>query len=83
MAHPTAALCREQQAIQLALAANEQLESRKKIALVAAAAWSEEAIIAEKREQRRVALSALDEAIVQEFADEDAAKLNAEIQSRD
>ena len=76
---PTAAHCREQQAIQLALATNEPLESRKKIALVAAAAWSEEAKIADKREQRKTALSELDASIAQEFADEaeaDAQKLS-------
>jgi hypothetical protein len=71
---PTAAHCREQQAVQLALAANEPLEARKKIALTAAAAWSEEAIAAGKREARKTALSELDTAIAQEFADEDQAQ---------
>jgi hypothetical protein len=76
---PTAAHCREQQAVQLALAANEPLEARKKIALTAAAAWSEEAIAADKREARKTALSELDAAIAQEFAAEAAALRTPEI----
>ena len=45
----SAAHCREQQALQLAKAANEPLESRRKIALTAAKAWEVEAALAEKR----------------------------------
>lgn len=70
--HLSAAHCREQQAIQRALAESEPLESRRKIASSAAAAWGVEALEAAKRESRTTALSTLDSAIVQEFADEDA-----------
>jgi hypothetical protein len=68
----TAAHCRAQQAIQLALATSEPLESRRKIAMVAAAAWAAEAIEAAKRESGKTALDLLDTAIAMEFADEDA-----------
>jgi hypothetical protein len=64
--------CRHQQTIQLALADSEPLERRKKIALVAAAAWGKEAIEAEKRESGKTALSLLDSEIAKEFADEDS-----------
>lgn len=76
---PTAAHCREQHAIQLALADSEPLESRKKIALVAAAAWGKEAVDAAKREARKTALDRLDTAIAQEFADEDTALRSEQI----
>jgi hypothetical protein len=75
----TAAHCRAQQAVQLALAEAEPLESRKKIALVAAAAWGKEAIDAENRETGKAALNRLDAAISQEFADEDAANQPTQI----
>jgi hypothetical protein len=70
----TAAHCREQQVIQLALANSEPLERRKKIALIAAAAWGKEAVDAGKREGRKLALDKLDASIAQEFADEDTAQ---------
>jgi hypothetical protein len=75
----TAAHCRAQQQIQLALAASEPLESRRKIALVAAAAWAAEAAEAAKRESGKTALDRLDRAIALEFADEDASDPPASI----
>jgi hypothetical protein len=73
----SAAHCRAQQAVQLALAESEPLESRKKIALVAAAAWGAEAVEAENRESgKTVSNSQLDDDIAREFADEDAAGFN-------
>jgi hypothetical protein len=51
--HPTLAMCRAQEARQLALAADAALSNVKGVALLAAAAWAKEAIIAERREQRR------------------------------
>ena len=45
-----AAICREQQALQLALSISDPLERRRKIAATAAKAWGLEAIEAEKRE---------------------------------
>jgi hypothetical protein len=69
--HLTATHCRAQQAIQLAKAESEPLESRKKIALVAAAAWDAEATDAEKREGKSQSpQDQLDAAITQEFARE-------------
>ena len=65
----SAAICREQEARQLLLAESDALESRRKIASVAATAWASEAIEAEKREARRVtALDKLDAEITLEFA---------------
>jgi hypothetical protein len=75
----TALHCREQQAIQLALADSEALDTRKKIALVAAAAWGKEAVDAAKREARKTSLTELDATIAQEFADEDAVGLPHQI----
>jgi hypothetical protein len=75
----TAQHCREQQAIQLALADSEALETRKNIALIAAAAWGKEAVDATKREARKTSLTELDAAIAQEFADEDEAGLPPQI----
>ncbi len=77
--HLTAAHCRAQQAIQLAKAESEPLESRKKIALVAAAAWGVEAADAEKREAGKFISTdeKLDAAIAQEFASEAAADARA------
>jgi hypothetical protein len=69
--HLTATHCRAQQAIQLAKSESEPLESRKKIALVAAAAWGAEATDAEKREGKTLnPQDQLDAAITQEFARE-------------
>lgn len=65
----SATLCRAQEARQLLLAANESLESRRKIALVAANAWAAEAISAEKYEAGQSdALDVLDMEIAEEFA---------------
>lgn len=50
---PTLAMCRTQEARQLALAADAPLTNVKDVAILAAAAWAKEAIAAERREQRR------------------------------
>lgn len=69
-----AATCREQEARQLDLAANDPLESRRKVAAAAAKAWGLEAIQAEKREAGHVSpRDKLDAEISTEFAEEDAA----------
>jgi hypothetical protein len=65
--------CREQEALQLAKAASEPLENRKKIALAAAKAWAVEAGLAEKRATKPEPLDKLDAEIALEFADEEAA----------
>ena len=49
----SSALCREQEAIQRARAASATLQNVRTIAENAAAAWSIEALTAEKRERRR------------------------------
>lgn len=65
--------CRQQEAIQLALAESEPLETRRKVATAAAKAWGLEAVEAEKRESVNEATpSKLDAAITLEFADEAA-----------
>jgi len=51
--NPTLAICRTQEARQRALAADAALTNVKGVAMLAAAAWAKEAIIAERREQRR------------------------------
>tara|TARA_R110000824_G_scaffold30860_2_gene100996 strand:- start:3248 stop:3490 length:243 start_codon:yes stop_codon:yes gene_type:complete len=64
--------CREQEALQLALAANDPLESRRKVAAAAAKAWGLEAIQAEKREAGHLSpRDKLDAEIAREFAEED------------
>jgi hypothetical protein len=68
----TAAHCREQQAIQLAKAESEVLESRRKIALVAAAAWGAEAVEADNRAAGKV--GAQDAVFAREFAEDEAAE---------
>ena len=69
-----AATCREQEARQLDLAANDPLESRRIVAAAAAKAWGLEAIQAEKREAGHLSpRDKLDAEIASEFADEDAA----------
>ena len=73
----SAAHCREQEALHLAKAANEPLESRRKIAETAAKAWASEAALADKRAAQMTPLDALDTAITQEFAREDAAEADA------
>ena len=65
--------CRQQQALHLAKAANEPLVSRRSIALTAAKAWGAEAVLADKRAAQSTPLDALDTAITQEFAREEAA----------
>ena len=66
-----AATCREQEARQLDLAANDPLESRRKVAAAAAKAWGLEAIQAEKREAGHVSpRDKLDAEITSEFAEE-------------
>lgn len=42
-----ASFCRQQEALQRALATSEPLENRRKIALTAAKAWESEALLAE------------------------------------
>ena len=61
-----ASTCREQEARQLDLAANDPLESRRIVAAAAAKAWGLEAIQAEKRE----AGDKVDAEIAREFAEE-------------
>ncbi|MEH6828237.1 hypothetical protein [Parasphingorhabdus sp.] len=69
-----ASVCREQEARQLDLAANDPLESRRKVAASAAKAWGLEAIQAEKREAGHVSpRDKLDAEIALEFADENEA----------
>ncbi len=64
-------ICRAQEARQLDLAANDPLESRRKIAAAAAKAWGLEAIQAEKREAGHIdPIDKLDAEITTEFADE-------------
>ncbi|MEJ6594281.1 hypothetical protein [Parasphingorhabdus sp.] len=66
-----ASVCREQEARQLDLAANDPLESRRKVAAAAAKAWGLEAIQAEKREAGHVSpRDKLDAEITIEFAEE-------------
>jgi hypothetical protein len=68
----SAAHCLEQQAAQLAIAAECALESRRAIALKAAAAWGVEAAAADKRESGQLAPhDLLDAEITREFALED------------
>ena len=70
-----ASTCREQEARQLDLAANDPLESRRKGAAAAAKAWGLEAIQAEKREAGHVSpRDKLDAEIALEFSDEDEAE---------
>ena len=71
--------CHEQEALQRARAAAEPLESRRKIALTAAAAWAVEGALAKTRALKQAPLDALDADIAREFAqeDEDAAALAA------
>ncbi|CAO1652019.1 hypothetical protein [Parasphingorhabdus sp. NYA22] len=70
-----ASTCREQEARQLDLAANDPLESRRKVAAAAAKAWGLEAIQAEKREAGHVSpRDKLDAEIALEFSDEDEAE---------
>ncbi|WP_417593847.1 hypothetical protein [Parasphingorhabdus sp.] len=66
-----AATCREQEARQLDLAANDPLESRRIVAAAAAKAWGLEAIQAEKREAGHLSpRDKLDAEIALEFAEE-------------
>lgn len=66
-----ASTCREQEARQLDLAANDPLESRRKVAAAAAKAWGIEAIQAEKREAGHLSpRDKLDAEIALEFAEE-------------
>tara|TARA_R110002110_G_scaffold87824_14_gene228651 strand:+ start:993 stop:1235 length:243 start_codon:yes stop_codon:yes gene_type:complete len=66
-----ASTCREQEAHHLNLAANDPLESRRRVAASAAKAWGLEAIQAEKREAGHVSpRDKLDAEITREFADE-------------
>ena len=66
-----AAICREQEARQLALSISDPLESRRKIAARAAKVWGQEAIEAEKREAGYVQpQDKADANITREFAEE-------------
>lgn len=70
-----AEICRAQEARQLDLAANDPLESRRKIAAAAAKAWGLEAIQAEKREAGHMdPIDKMDAEITIEFADEEKAE---------
>jgi hypothetical protein len=64
--------CQEQEALQRAKAAAEPLESRRKIALTAAAAWAVEGALAKTRALKQAPLDKLDADIAREFAEEDA-----------
>lgn len=67
--------CQEQEALQRAKAAAEPLESRRKIALTAAAAWAVEGALAKTRALKQAPLDKLDKLdadIAREFAEEDA-----------
>ena len=69
-----ASTCREQEAHQLDLAANDPLESRRRVAAAAAKAWGIEAIQAEKREAGHLSpRDKLDAEITREFAEESEA----------
>ena len=69
-----AATCREQEARQLDLAANDPLESRRIVAAAAAKAWGLEAIQAEKREAGHLSpRDKVDAEIAREFAEESEA----------
>ncbi len=75
----SALVCRQQIAIQQAIAENNPLETRRKIARAAVVAWTLEAQAADKREARQnPSLSALDTEIAEEFAAEDAAGLSSD-----
>ncbi len=50
---PSLAMCRTQEARQLAIAANAPLENVKGVAVLAAIAWAKEGITAQRREERR------------------------------
>ena len=66
-----ASTCREQEARQLDLAANDPLLSRRKVAAAAAKAWGIEAIQAEKREAGHESpRDKLDAEITREFVEE-------------
>ncbi len=66
-----AKMCREQQAIQLAIAENDPLQSRRDVAAAAAKAWGREALQADKREAGNVdPRDRLDAEITLEFAQE-------------
>lgn len=67
----SAAICRAQEARQIVIAATDPLESRRKIAAMAAKSWGLEAIEAEKREGGHIdPIDKLDAEITREFADE-------------
>ena len=64
----SAAMCREQEAIHLQIAAETNLENVRKRALAAARVWAAEAVEAESHEAgERDPLSAQDQAIAREF----------------
>lgn len=64
----SAAMCREQEAIHLQIAAETDLENVRKRALAAARVWAAQAVEAESYEAgERDPLSAQDEAIAREF----------------
>lgn len=50
--YPTSTLCRTQEARQRALASDTMLDNVRRIAENAAAAWANEAVVAERREAR-------------------------------
>lgn len=64
-------VCQQQEALQRAKAEAELLESRRKIALTAAAAWAVEGALARTRELKQAPLDKLDAEIAREFAQED------------
>jgi hypothetical protein len=82
--HLAAAHCRKQQAAQLEIAATNGLESRRTIALKAAAVWGTKADEAEKRDAgKQNPLDRLDAEITLEFAREDEEEALAEKEQDD
>ena len=70
----SSAICRAQIAVQQEISRNHPLESRRKIALAAVAAWTLEAKEADKREAGLLSTQDKDDAeIALEFAAEDEA----------
>ena len=69
---PSAIMCRQQEASQLARAESETLESRRAIALTAAKAWGLAAKAADARDAKQTPLDTLDAEIALEFLEEDA-----------
>jgi hypothetical protein len=61
----TSAQCRDQEAIQWKRAKDEPLENVRIVALKAAIAWGQEAVVAERREAHRLRVRTIAEKITQ------------------